>query len=390
MREAVIVDAVRTPIGKGRVTGALAGVHPADLFARSLRAIVERNGLDPARVDDVIAGCVTQIGEQALNIGRTSLLAAGFPDSVPATTVDRQCGSSQQAVHFAAHTIIAGGYDIAIAGGVESMSRVPMGSDTPEGTDVYGPLFGARYPNGIPHQGVGAELIAAKWGLSRQQLDEFALSSHEKAYAAQKSGAFDSELIAMPELAADEGIRVGGTLESMAALASPFYNIDDAARYPHLPWILTAGSSSQVSDASSAILLMSGEIAKELGLRARARVHTAVVAGADPVLRLTALIPATHKVLSRAGLTIDEIGAFEISEAFASVPLAWHAETGANMSRVNQRGGAIALGHPVGASGARLMTTLLNTMESSGARFGLQAMCEGGGVSNATILERLE
>jgi acetyl-CoA acyltransferase len=390
MRDAVIVDAVRTPIGKGRASGALHDVHPADLLARSLQALVQRSGIDPASVDDVIAGCVTQIGEQALNIGRTALLAAGFPESVPATTVDRQCGSSQQAVHFAAHTIMAGGYDIAIACGVESMSRVPMGSDTPEGTDVYGPAFDARYSNGIPNQFVGAELIAAKWGLTRAQLDEFALSSHDKAHRATVEGAFADELVKMDELSADEGIRAGGTMESMGSLQSPFVDEEASRLYPQIQWLLTVGSSSQISDASSALLLMTSEKAKELGLRVRARVHSAAVAGDDPVMRLTALIPATKKVLAKAGLTIDDIGAFEISEAFASVPLAWQAETGADMAKVNQRGGAIALGHPVGASGGRLMTTLLSTMEATGSRYGLQAMCEGGGISNATILELVD
>jgi acetyl-CoA acyltransferase len=387
MRDAVIVDAVRTPIGKGRASGALAGIHPADLLARSLSALVERTGIDPEIVDDVLAGCVTQIGEQALNIGRTALLGAGFPESVAATTIDRQCGSSQQAVHFAAHTIMAGGYDIAIACGVESMSRIPMGSDTPQGTDVFGSLFDQRYTNGIPHQGVGAELIAAKWGLTRTQLDEFALNSHEKAHNATTSGAFENEIIKMAELAQDEGIRAGGTMEKMAELATVFYDEEAAKLYPQLNWVVTAGSASQISDASCAMLITSSEVAKELGLPIRARIHSAAVAGDDPVYRLTALIPATHKVLKLSGLSISEIGAFEISEAFSPVPLAWQAETGADISKVNQRGGAIALGHPVGASGARLMTTLLNTMEATGSRYGLQAMCEGGGISNATIIE---
>jgi acetyl-CoA acyltransferase len=390
MRDAVIVDAVRTPIGKGRATGALHGVHPADLLARSLSALVERTGIDPGIVDDVIAGCVTQLGEQALNVGRTALLAAGFPESVPATTVDRQCGSSQQAVHFAAHTIIAGGYDVAIACGVESMSRVSMGSDTPEGTDVYGPMFDARYKDGIPNQFVGAELIAAQWGLSRSQLDEFSISSHEKAHRATIDGAFAREFVKMDELSADEGIRPDGTLETMAKLQSPFVDEEASRLYPQIKWLLTVGSSSQISDASSALLLMTSEKAKQLGLPIRARVHSAAVAGDDPVKRLTALIPATKKVLDKAALTIDDIGAFEISEAFASVPLAWQAETGADLAKVNQRGGAIALGHPVGASGGRLMTTLLSTMEDTGSRYGLQAMCEGGGISNATILELVD
>ncbi|MCE0764109.1 acetyl-CoA C-acyltransferase [Pseudonocardia kujensis] len=390
MRDAVVVEAVRTPIGKGRASGALAGVHPADLLARSLTALVERAGIDPVVIDDVIAGCVTQIGEQAVNIGRTAVLGAGFPESVPATTVDRQCGSSQQAVHFAAQGIVAGAYDVVVACGVESMSRVPMGSDFPEGTDVYGSLHDARYPDGIPHQGVGAELIAAKWDLSRTRLDEFALRSHENAQRATEAGVFAEELVTLPELDRDEGIRPGGTLESMGELKTVFRNEAAQRLYPHLDWRLTAGSSSQISDASAAILLTSAEYAERHGLRPIVRVHSTAVAGDDPVFRLTALIPATHKVLQRAGLGIDEIGLFEISEAFASVPLAWQAETGADPARVNVNGGAIALGHPVGASGARLMTTLVHEMRRRGVRYGLQAMCEGGGLSNATVLELVD
>lgn len=390
MRDAVIVDAVRTPVGKGREGGGLSGIHPADLLARSITALVQRTGIDPGTVDDVIAGCVTQIGEQALNIGRTALLAAGFPDSVPGVTVDRQCGSSQQAVHFAAHTVIAGGYDMAIASGVESMSRVPMGSDTPPGTDYFGEQFDARYSDGIPHQGIAAELIAAKWGFSRTQLDEFSLASHANAHQATVDGAFANEMIDMPELSQDEGIRVGGSLEKMAALDPIFYDAEAEKLYPQLKWVVTAGSSSQLSDSSVAMLITTSEVAKKLGLKVRARIHSTAVAGADPVYRLTALIPATHKVLKKSGLSVSDIGAFEVSEAFAPVPLAWQAETGADLAKVNQRGGAIALGHPVGASGGRLMTTLLNTMEATGSRYGLQAMCEGGGVSNATILELVD
>jgi acetyl-CoA acyltransferase len=389
MRDAVIVDAVRTPIGKGRPTGGLARVHPADLLAHSLQALVERVGLDPVEIDDVLAGCVTQLGEQALNIGRTAALSAGFPESIPGTTIDRQCGSSQQAVHFASHGLSSGSYDIVIACGVESMSRVPMGSDTPEGTDVYGPLFDARYPYGIPHQGVGAELIASKWNLSRTELDEFALASHAKAHEATEAGAFEGEMVPLAGLDRDEGIRVGGTLESMGELKTVFHDEEAERIYPQLKWVVTAGSSSQISDASAAILMTTSEIAAERGWKPLARVHSVAVAGDDPVYRLTALIPATHKVLERARLSIDEIDVFEISEAFASVPLAWGRETGADMDKVNLHGGAIALGHPVGASGARLMTTMVNTMQERGARYGLQAMCEGGGISNATILERV-
>jgi len=379
VRDAVIVEAVRTPTGKRN--GALAGVHPADLSAHVLRAVIERAGLDPVLVDDVVWGCVSQVGEQTFDIARTAVLSAGWPESVPGTTVDRQCGSSQQALHFAAAGVVAGHYDIAVAGGVESMSRVPMGSAmlaNPLGED-----YRARYGDDFPHQGLGAEMIAESWGLSRQQLDEFALASHEKAAAAQDSGAFAAQIAPVPTAAGpasqDEGIRRGGTVEKLGGL-TPAFTQDG---------VITAANASQISDGSAALLVMTSERAAELGLRPIARVHTAVVVGSAPMPMLTGPIPATQKALQRSGLRIDEIGAFEVNEAFASVPLAWLAELGADEKALNPLGGAIALGHPLGGSGARLATTLVHHMRDAGIRYGLQTMCEGGGQANATILELL-
>lgn len=389
LRDAVIVEAVRTPVGKGRQGGALADVHPVDLLAHSLSALIERTGIDPALVDDVIGGVVSQVGEQGGNITRRAVLAAGFPDSVPATSIDRQCGSSQQALHFAAQGVISGAYDIAIAAGVESMSRVPMGMSVAGTADIDGEGLAERYPDGLIDQGYSAELIAAKWGISREDMDSFALSSHEKADAATRSGAFDAELAPIAGLTHDEGIRAGGTLEKLATLQPAFVNEKMAARFPQINWSVTAASASQISDGSAAIMVMTSEKAAELGLKPLARVHSFAVAGADPVYMLTAVIPATQKVLERAGLTIDDIDLFEVSEAFAPVVLAWAKETGADLSKVNVRGGAIALGHPLGASGARLMTTLVHALQDSGGRYALQTMCEGGGMANATILERL-
>jgi acetyl-CoA acyltransferase len=381
MRDAVIVEAVRTPVGKRR--GGLSGVHPVDLSAHVLEALIERTGLDPELVDDVIWGCVSQIGEQTYNVGRNAVLAAGWPETVPGTTIDRQCGSSQQAVHFAAATVISGQCDIVVAGGVESMSRVPMGSSV--GTDVgqpLGPRFLDRYDGVVPHQGVGAEMIAQRWGQTRMELDAYSLGSHEKAAAAQDSGAFEAQIAPMKLVdgtvfAADEGIRREGTLEGLAELKTPF--AEDG--------VVTAGNASQISDGAAVLLITSSERAAELGLRPLARIHTAVVTGDDPVIMLTGPIAATAKALARAGLGIDDIGAFEVNEAFAPVPLAWLAETGADASRLNMQGGAIALGHPLGGSGARLMTTLVHHMRADGIRYGLQTMCEGGGTANATILE---
>ncbi|MFE3753826.1 thiolase family protein [Nocardia tengchongensis] len=389
MRDAVIVEAVRTPIGKGKATGALHGVHPADLLAHSLREVVRRSEIDPALIDDVIGGVVTQVGEQGSNLTRRAALAAGYPESVPATTVDRQCGSSQQAIHFAAQGVIAGAYDIVVAAGVESMSRVPMGANLIGAEDIAGVGFAERYPEGLVPQGISAELIAAEWGLTRTQLDEFALASHEKAAAATKNGAFEAQLSPFNGLSEDEGIRVGSTLESLAALRPAFYSEEMAARFPQISWNITAANASQINDGSAATLIMTSERAAQLGLRPLARLHSFAVAGDDPLLMLTAVIPATRKVLQRSGLDLADIDLFEVNEAFSSVVLAWARETGADLSKVNVNGGAIALGHPLGASGARLATTLVHAMHDRGARYGLQTMCEAGGLANATIYERL-
>ncbi|MGS2807498.1 thiolase family protein [Nocardia sp. MW-W600-9] len=389
MRDAVIVEAVRTPIGRGKPNGALHDIHPVDLLAHSLRAVVERSGIDPALIDDVIGGIVTQVGEQGSNMTRRAALAAGYPESVAATTVDRQCGSSQQAIHFAAQGVIAGAYDIVVAAGVESMGRVPMGANLIGATDLSGVAFTERYPDGLVPQGISAELIAAKWGLSRTRLDEFALGSHEKAARATKDGLFTAELAPLNGLATDEGIRVGSTLETLGKLKPAYYDPAMAARFPQIGWEITAASASQVSDGSAAVLIMSGERAAELGLRPLARLHSFAVAGDDPLLMLTAVIPATEKVLRRSGLTLDDIDLIEINEAFSPVVLAWAQETGADLSKVNVNGGAIALGHPLGASGARLATTLVHALHQRGARYGLQTMCEAGGLANATIIERL-
>ena len=398
MRDAVIVDAVRTPIGKGKATGSLSPVHPVDLLAHSLRALAERTALDPALIDDVIGGCVDQVGEQAVNTTRWAVLAAGFPETVPATTVDRQCGSSQQAVHFAAQGIISGAYDIVIACGVESMSRVPMGSNVLPGSDPFGPGVADRYPDGLVPQGISAELIAAKWNLSRAELDEFSAASHQRAAAAQAGGLFADELTPVPVtsqggtttvVGTDEGIRPATTAEVLAGLRPAFYDPALARRFPQIGWHVTAGNSSQINDGAAALLLMSGERARALGLTPMARVHSFAVAADDPVMMLTAIIPATGKVLSKAGLSIGDIDLFEVNEAFASVVLAWQRETGVGLDKVNVHGGAIAIGHPLGASGARLMTTLVHAMHARGARLALQTMCEAGGLANATIVERL-
>jgi acetyl-CoA acyltransferase len=380
MRDAVIVEAVRTPVGKRN--GGLSGVHPTDLSAHVLESLATRTGLDPALVDDVIWGCVSQVGEQTYDIARNAVLAAGWPESVPGTTVDRQCGSSQQAVHFAAAGLVAGHYDVVVAGGVESMSRVPMGSST-QGQDPLGERYLERYDGIHPNQGVGAEMIAATWGLSRTQLDEFALRSHERAAAAQDEGRFTAQIAPVQTagglVALDEGIRRGGTVEGLAGLKTPF----------QADGVISAGNASQISDGAAALLMMTAEKAQELGMTPIARVHSVALAGDDPVMMLTAPIPATKKVLQRSGLRLDEIGVFEINEAFASVPLAWLAEIGADDKAMNPLGGAIALGHPLGGSGARIMTTMLHHMRDAGIRYGLQSMCEGGGQANATVLELL-
>jgi len=384
MRDAVICAAVRTPVGKRG--GGLSGVHAVDLSAHVLTALAERAGLDPVVVDDVFWGCVSQVGEQTFNIGRNAPLAAGWPESVPGTTIDRQCGSSQQAVAFAAATVISGQADVVVAGGVESMSRVPMGAARGDGSagKPLGPRFLERYDGVYPNQGIGAEMIAERWGFTRTQLDEFSLASHEKAAKAQADGAFDEEIapVRTPEgvVAADEGIRPGGTVEKLASLKTPFK--EDG--------VISAGNASQISDGAAALLVTTSEKARELGLTPLVRIHTTVMAGDDPVIMLTAPIPATQKVLARSGLSIDDIGIYEVNEAFAPVPLAWLADIGGDPDRLNPRGGAIALGHPLGGSGARIMTTLVHQMQASGIRYGLQTMCEGGGMANATVLELLD
>lgn len=386
MKEAVIIDAVRTPIAKGKPTGALAGVHPVDLHAHAIRALISRTGIDPLLVDDVIAGAVGQIGEQSGNTARWAALAAGLPESVPAATVDRQCGSSQQAIHFAAQGVLAGAYDVVIASGVESMSHVPIGSQA-DGRDFLGPSVAARYPAGLVPQGISAELIAAKWGLSRTQLDSFAATSHQRAAAAWADGRFAREVV--PLLAVDESVRPSTTVDVLSGLRPAFYTPSWAERFPEIGWHVTAGNSSPVNDGAAAVLITSSDTAERLGLRPRARVHSFAVVGDDPLFMLTGIIPATSKVLERAGLSIEDIDAFEVNEAFTSVVLAWQAETGVDLARVNVNGGATALGHPLGASGARLMTTLLSVLEQTGGRYGLQTMCEAGGLANATIIERL-
>jgi acetyl-CoA acyltransferase len=355
-----------------------------ELSAHILKSVAQRSGIDPAVVDDVVWGCVSQVGEQTLDIARTAVLAAGWPETVTGVTVDRQCGSSQQAVHFAAAGLIAGQYDVVVAGGVESMSRVPMGSSI-NGQNPLGSSFLERYHGAFPNQGVGAEMIAEQWGFSRQQVDEFSLSSHERAAAAQDEGRFEGQIAPVTledgtVISKDEGIRRGGTLEGMGALKTVFKPEGG---------VITAGNSSQISDGSAALLMMTSEKAAELGLTPIARIHTAVLAGADPIIMLTAPIPATRKALQRSGLSVNEIGAFEVNEAFAPVPLAWQADIGADGKALNPNGGAIALGHPLGGSGARIMTTLVHHMRDNGIRYGLQTMCEGGGQANATILELL-
>ncbi|MEE3849386.1 acetyl-CoA C-acyltransferase [Gordonia sp. LSe1-13] len=375
MRDAVIVDAVRSPIGRRR--GALSGIHPADLSAHVLEALAERTGIEPQVVDDVVWGCVSQTSEQAGNVARTAVLAAGWPESVPGTTVSRACGSSQQALSMAAAAVVSGQQDVVVAGGVESMSRVPMGSAAPNGESQPATVLD-RYGVDRFSQGIGAEMMAEKWSLSRTVLDEFALRSHELAAQATDAGAFDRQLAPIAGvLEGDEGIRRGGTVESMSAL-KPAFREDG---------VIHAGNASQISDGAAALLVMGSDTAEKFGLTPIARVHTVAVAGDDPVIMLTGPIAATAKALERSGLTIDDIGVFEINEAFAPVPLAWQIETGADPDRVNPLGGAIAVGHPLGGSGAILMTRMVHHMRDNGIRYGLQSMCEAGGMANATVVE---
>jgi acetyl-CoA acetyltransferase family protein len=392
-RHAVIVDALRSPVGRGRPTGALSTVHPVELLAQVLRPLIERNDLDPARVDDVIIGCVSQAGEQATTPGRMAWLAAGFPASVPATTIDRRCGSSQQAAHFAAQGVIAGAYDIVVAGGVESMSQVPLASAR-LGKDTFGPSVTARYAPGLVPQGISAELVAAKWNLGREALDAYSARSHVRAQRAAGSGLSGREItpVTRPDgeiVSRDETIRPDSTAEKLAGLPPAFRSEEMSARFPEIGWHITAGNSSSIADGASALLIMSEERAAQLGLRPRARFHSFSVCGDDPVLMLTGPIPATQQVLQRGGLAISDIDHFEVNEAFAPVPLMYAAEFGIGEERLNPLGGAIALGHPLGSSGTRLITTLLSGLEATGGRWGLVTMCEGGGMANATILERL-
>jgi acetyl-CoA acyltransferase len=388
MTEAVIIDAVRTPGGKRN--GHLKDWHPVSLAAHVLRALEERNDLDPALVDDVVMGCVMQVGEQSLNIGRNAVLAAGWPEEVPSTTVDRQCGSSQQAMHFAAQGVIAGAYDVAVAAGVEVMTRTPMGASIVPGMGFPFPQEQQdRYADtGLPPQGIGAEMIADEYGFTREDLDAFGAQSQQRAAIARDEGRFEREIVPVPyevdgekfTMTADQGIREGTTIDTLAQL-KPAFKEDGK---------ITAGNSSQITDGASAVLIMSREKADELGMRPRARFHAFALAGTDPVTMLKGPIPATRKILEKTGMSIDDIDLFEVNEAFASVVLAWQKEFDVDMSKVNVNGGAIALGHPLGCSGTKLMSTLLNELERTGGRYGLQVMCEGGGMANATIIERLD
>jgi acetyl-CoA acyltransferase len=388
MREAVIVDAVRTPVG--RRGGGFANLHAVDLGAAPLRALVERNGIDPLRIDDLIFGCVSQVGEQSVNVARSAWLAAGLPEEVPATTIDRQCGSSQQALHFAAQGVMAEVYDLVVAGGVEHMTRVPMGSSMAGPGVPFGRTVSARYQGRLVPQGISAELIAEKWGLTRAEQDEFSLRSHQRAAAAQDAGRFDAQLVAVEVpgadgaasgwVRADEGVRRDTSAEKLASLKSAF----------RPDGMVTAGNSSQISDGAAALLVAGRDTAEALGLRPRARFTSFALAGVDPVTMLTGPIPATEKALAKAGLSMADLDVIEINEAFASVVLAWGREVDPDWSKVNPNGGAIALGHPLGASGARLMTDLLAELERRDSRYGLQVMCEGGGMANATVIERLD
>ncbi len=396
IRSAVIVDAVRSPMGRTKAGGAFVQLHPADLLSQVIQALVARNDLDPGTVDDVMIGCVSQVGEQSTTPGRVAWLAAGFPAHVPATTIERKCGSSQQAIHFAAQAIMAGVNDIVIAGGVESMSRVPMGSARID-RDPYGARFHARFPQGLVGQGVSADLVAQKWDLSREALDAYSAESHRRAEAARTAGQFAREIVpidvpgdgGLRRVDTDETIRVGTSVERLASLAPSFENAELAQRFPGIRWNVTAGNASQISDGAAALLVMSEQKAARLGLKPRARIVAFDVCGDDPLMMLTAPIPATERLLKRQGLSVHDIDRFEVNEAFAAVPLAWQKALGADGARLNAAGGAIALGHPLGASGARLMTTMLNSLEASGGRYGLQTMCEAGGMANATLIERL-
>jgi acetyl-CoA acetyltransferase family protein len=393
MREAFILDAVRSPMGRGKQGGALSSVHPIDLLAQVIRELICRNDMDPGTVEDVIVGCVGLGGEQSATPGRVAWLGAGFPTHVPGVTIERKCGSSQQAADFAAMAVMAGMYDLVVVGGIESMSRVPMGSQR-MGKDRFGNGVNERFAPGLVPQGVSAELVAHKWGIGREELDEFAARSHERAAAAAQGGAFDAEIVTIetPDgtvVSADETIRPGTTAEILAGLKPSFADPQWEQRFPDVAFQTTPGNSSQLTDGASAMLVASEAGAEAAGLRPRARFRGSAVVGDDPILMLSGPIPATRKVLEKTGLGVEEIDHFEVNEAFASVPLAWQKEIGARSELLNPRGGAIALGHPLGASGARLMTTMLHALEQTGGRFGLQTMCEGEGMANATIIERI-
>lgn len=392
MRRAVIVDAVRTASGKGKPGGAFSEVHPVNLLADTLQALVTRTGIDPALIEDVIAGCVSQARVQAGNVARHAALAAGLPESVAGTTVSRACGSSQQAVQFAVDGVIAGSYDVVIASGVEVMSQVPMGAAS-DGADFMGSRIASRYPEGMVGQGIAAERLAVNYDLSRAEMDAYSARSHQRAAEAASSGAFDAELIPVNTPAGvvktDETVRPTTTPEGLAGLNPAFKTDETVTQFPEVQWGITAGNSSPLTDAASAVLIMEERVANALGLTPKARFVAGVVAGVSPIDMLTGPIPATRKVLERAGLQIDDIDAFEVNEAFASVPLAWQREFGVADEKLNPRGGAIALGHAIGASGARLLTTLVHHLEQQNLRYGLQTMCEHGGMANAYIIERL-
>ncbi|WP_067679393.1 thiolase family protein [Nocardia miyunensis] len=392
MRSAVIVDVVRSASGRGKTGGALSGVHPVDLLAEVLRSLMSRSDIDPVLVDDVIGGCVSQASEQAGNITRSAALAAGLPESTPATTVTRACGSSQQAVHFAAQGVLAGAYDVVVACGVESMSRVPMGT-APMGRDLVGTALAQRYPQGWISQGVAAELVAHRYGLHRDDVDRYAFESHRRAAAAVAAGHFDREIVPVPvpggAHATDETIRATTTVDGLGTLRASFHSEEAAQRFPGLDWMITPGNSSPLTDAAAATLIMSEEKAAQLGLTPRARFAGFAVAGDDPLYMLTAPIPATRKILDRTRLAVADIDVYEVNEAFASVPLAWAREFDADPDRLNPVGGAIALGHAIGASGVRLLATMVGELERTGGRYGLQTMCEHGGMANALLVERI-
>jgi acetyl-CoA acyltransferase len=393
LRRAVIVDVLRSPFGRARENGALASLHPVNLYASVLQTLVQRSGIDPNLIEDCITGCVIQVAEQSGNIGRQAVLAAGLPESIPAVTLDRKCGSAQQAMDFAAQGVIAGAYDCVLAGGVEMMSLVPMRVNR-MGKDNEGARFHARYPQGLIRQGISAELIAARWGIAREAQDAFSLRSHQLA-AADSGAARDIVALEVESadgrktVARDEGVRADSTLEKLLSLKPAFEDAAMAARYPEIKWSVTAGNASQVTDGASAMLIMEEQLAHSLGLKPRAAITHFAVMGDDPLLMLTAIIPATRKLLKRAGLTIDAVDAYEVNEAFASVPLAWQKDLGADPDKLNVFGGAIALGHPVGASGGRLVANLLRALEARNGRYGLVTMCESGGMANATLIERL-